>query len=259
MTPTKYLLPWLSAAFLAGAGTGWVGSRMADQTAPATTPDERAAGVQAAPEAPRQIAQQQPERRSRDSSLDWFASELETAPANTDSPVSTETPPPPPPPDANPGDRPSWGREAWTNREAWMEQRRIERQARIESMRSNLVKQAGLDEQQAVRFDVLVTAMNMRLYDQARIWREALEDGTLSRPEVRARAMKEIGTAVSLTYDELDRNMPENWRAETTNNAVNLWTFIDPDIWREMRPLMGGRGRPPGAAPGGGPGGGPGR
>ncbi len=141
------------------------------------------------------------------------------------------------------GDTP-WGRDAWTNREAWLEQRRAEREERVNRMRSNLIEKAKLSEDQTVRFDVLVTSMNLRLQQQTQLWQEALESGLMSRAEIRARAMKEVGTAVSLTYDELDRNLPAEWRSDITNESVNLWTFIDPDIWRAMRPLMGGRGRP---------------
>lgn len=137
-----------------------------------------------------------------------------------------------------------WGRDMWTNREAWIAQRLAEREERITRMRSNLVEQAKLNEQQQVRFEVLIAAMNLRLKEQAALWREAIESGAMSRPEARARAMKEIGSAIALTYDELDRNMPANWRTATTNESINLWTFIDPALWREMRPLMG-RGRPP--------------
>lgn len=193
-----------------------------------------------------------PERRretraTRDFSPEMF--EMMSGPSAATEPPREARPPAEPPPTNAPRENRDreefpWGREMWTNREAWIAQRLAEREERIERMRSNLVEQAKLNEQQEVRFEVLIAAMNLRLREQAALWREAIESGAMSRPEARARAMKEIGSAISLTYDELDRNMPPNWRTATTNESINLWTFIDPELWRDMRPLMG-RGRPP--------------
>lgn len=153
---------------------------------------------------------------------------------------------------------PPWVRGDWTNREAWMAQRAEEMRQRAAVQRSNFVAEAKLSEDEATRFDVLVAAMNIRLEQKVAEWRAILEDGAIPRPESRARAMKEISEILVMTYDELDRNMPEGWRDEAGTN-FNLNTFVDPELWREMRPLMRGgfRGGPP---PGGGgfPGG-PGR
>lgn len=151
--------------------------------------------------------------------------------------------------------RQNWTPEMWaSNRAAWVERARAERLARMETMRSNLVEQAKLTTNQAVRFDVIVSAMNLRLQQQAETFQKALENGTMTRPEVRARAMKEIGTVMALTYDELDRNMPTRWRAETESDALNLWTFIDSEVWRELRPAMRGHmGRGPAAFRGSSP------
>lgn len=152
---------------------------------------------------------------------------------------------------------PPWARGDWTNREAWIAQRAEEMRARASEQRSNFVAQAALSEEQSTRFDVLVEAMNMRLEDKVREWSALMEEGVLPRPESRARAMNEISEILVMTYDELDRNMPEGWRdGAGTNFSLN--TFIDPDLVREMRPLMRGgfRGGPP---PGGGMPPGPGR
>lgn len=132
----------------------------------------------------------------------------------------------------------------WTRgeeyREAWIARRMAERAQRAERMRSNLFERAKLDERQATRFDVLVAAMNLRLRQAATQLRQAVESGEISRGEARARAMKEIGAAVALTYDELDRNMPANWRTATTNDPIDLWSFIDPQLWQEFRGVRGG-------------------
>lgn len=153
------------------------------------------------------------------------------------------------------GGRPTWWNdregpvppvELRTNREAmqaWMAEQRVE-QAR--QARTNFLAQARLSEPETIRFDVLMAALNMRLRERTAVWREALDQGSLSRAEVRARAMAEISQSVVLTYDELDRNMPEGWRTAAGTN-FNLMTFVEPEVWRELRPLMRGgfRGGPP--------------
>ena len=242
MMNSKYALVVAGLIFAAGLVSGMFAQRM---LAPEPAPEQSAAPAATPPgETLGQMEQRRPrtERPPRDETFDWM--EPAPAPAVAPEPREESASPDRAMRDERDGGTPPWGRVAWTSREAWIEQRRLEQQARMQSIRSNLVEKAKLDEQQAVRFDVLVTAMNMRLLEQTKLWQQALEDGALTRPEVRARAMKEIGTVLSMTYDELDRNMPPEWRTETTNEAVNLWTFIEPEIWTEMRPLMG-RGRPP--------------
>lgn len=167
---------------------------------------------------------------------------------------AADTPIPRPPPEFTrswpSNDGPPWARGDWTNREAWMARRAEEMKERAAEQRSNFVAEAKLDEDQATRFDVLVAAMNMRLEGKIREWSALMQDGTLPRPETRARAMKEISEIMVMTYDELDRNMPEGWRDSAGTN-FNLNTFVDPELWRDMRPLLRGgfRGGPP---PGGG-------
>ena len=129
--------------------------------------------------------------------------------------------------------------EVRTNREAmmnWMDQRRRERATEL---RTNFVAHAKLSEPETVRFDVLMTALNLRLKEQSSKWQQAMESETMTRAEVRARAMAEISDAMVMTYDELDRNMPAGWRDSAGTN-FNLMTFIEPEVWRELRPVMRG-------------------
>jgi hypothetical protein len=129
--------------------------------------------------------------------------------------------------------------EVRTNREAmmnWMDQRRRER---ANELRTNFVAQAELSDPETVRFDVLMASLNMRLKEQSEKWREAMESETMTRAEVRARAMAEISDAMVVTYDELDRNMPAGWRDAAGTN-FNLMTFVEPEVWRELRPVMRG-------------------
>lgn len=154
------------------------------------------------------------------------------------------------------GGRPPWmdGRDGFgpppeirTNREAMMAWMAEQRRERARQERTNFVAQAELKEEEAVRFDVLMASLNMRLKQQSEKWRESLDSGLVSRAEIRARAMSEISSALVLTYDELDRNMPDGWR-EVAGQDFNLMTFIEPEVWQELRPIMRGgfrRGGPP--------------
>lgn len=154
------------------------------------------------------------------------------------------------------GGRPPWmdGRDGFgpppeirTNREAMMAWMAEQRRERARQERTNFVAQAELKEEETVRFDVLMASLNMRLKQQSEKWRESLDSGLVSRAEIRARAMSEISSALVLTYDELDRNMPDGWR-EVAGQDFNLMTFIEPEVWQELRPIMRGgfrRGGPP--------------
>lgn len=155
------------------------------------------------------------------------------------------------------GARPPWweGREGLgpppeirTNREAMMAWMAEARRERARQERTNFVERAELKPEETVRFDVLMASLNLRLQQQSQKWREALDGGAVSRAEIRARAMGEISSALVLTYDELDRSMPTGWR-EVAGPDFNLMTFIEPEVWQDMRPIMRGGfrgGGPPG-------------
>jgi hypothetical protein len=136
--------------------------------------------------------------------------------------------------------RPNWSRRDATpeERQAWQERMATQMQARAERQRSNFFERAKLDESQTARFDVLVTAMNMRLHDRLQEWKSFAEQTDMPRPELRARVMKDINSVFVLTYDELDRAMPKGWR-EVSDEDFNLYTFTDPTLWRELRPFIG--------------------
>ena len=126
---------------------------------------------------------------------------------------------------------------------------------RAERQRTNFIARAKLDESQATRFDVLVSSMNVRLGERLQEWNTYLSNNVLPRAEARARVMKDISAVMVLTYDEMDRNMPPGWRDEA-GPEFSLPAFIDPEIARGMRPIVG-RGFGGGGRGFGGPGPGP--
>ena len=229
--------------FLAGLGLGVV---LTTLSSPAPTPEQ-----------PAMTVAESPPQTSAHRDIEPLFGEMESPRSE---PAPSRMPRPEAPPEDGPEER---GRPPWmdwmgsngppaeirTNREAmraWMAERQ---QERATTLRTNFAAKAKLADEEVVRFDVLMAAMNMRLKEKTVQWREALDSGAMTRPEVRARAMNEISQAMVLTYDEMDRSMPTGWR-EVAGEDFNLMTFVDPTTMHELRPLMRGGFR------GGGPGGG---
>lgn len=119
--------------------------------------------------------------------------------------------------------------------------------------RTSFISNAALDAEQATRFDVLTTAMNLRLASKLDPLVEQYANGWRPTPEDRTRIALDVSSILVGTYDELDRNMPDNWRDATTNSSLSLTQFVDP----KYMPFMRGIGGRPGGFGGGPPGGQP--
>ncbi len=142
----------------------------------------------------------------------------ETAPA----------PPRPEPPPREPGDMQA-------DIDAAIEVFRV----RAEASRNAFVANAELSRQQAADFDVLVAAMNVRLAQKIEDWARRLQTADdLSMPETGARMINDLSSALVVTYDELDRKMPSDWRQNPSGAAsgFDLADFIDPSV---ALPLVG--------------------
>ena len=105
---------------------------------------------------------------------------------------------------------------------------KIERAAELWTVRSQLARDAFLanisaTEEQAGRFDVLVEAMNIRLEHAIEKWAGILKEGSMSGREAGVRMMNEITNTLVLSYDEMNRAMPNGW-----SNAAGInFQFID--------------------------------
>ena len=106
---------------------------------------------------------------------------------------------------------------------------------RSELARNSFLTNTGVDEDQALRFDVLVEAMNLRLETSIAEWADLLVTEQVAPPEAAVRMMYDITGAIALTYDEMDRSMPATWR-EDAGEKFQLFDFIDP---RVATPLIG--------------------
>ncbi len=121
--------------------------------------------------------------------------------------------------------------------------------------RTTFITNAALDADQATRFDVLTAAMNLRLAAKLDPLVEQYQKGWRPNPEDRTRIALDVSSVLVGTYDEMDRNMPENWRDTTTNSGgMSLTQFVDPKYMPFMRGIGGIGGRPGGwGVPQGGP------
>jgi hypothetical protein len=112
---------------------------------------------------------------------------------------------------------------------------RINEAAELWRMRSDIarntfISNTDLDEDQAAQFDVLVAAMNMRLQERIESWAEHLQQSEETiDAETGMRVIGDLTDAMVMTYDEMDRVLPEGWR-EASGGSVDLTDFIDPTV-----------------------------
>jgi hypothetical protein len=125
-------------------------------------------------------------------------------------------------------------------------------QLRREIARKNFVERAALNESQTTAMDVVIEAMNIRLGESIDRWAAAIQKADEITPETGVRMMNELSSALVLTYDELDRKLPETWR-EKAGPKFELVQFVDPEVLtplQDLGPIMQRAGDAPGAPTG---------
>ena len=100
---------------------------------------------------------------------------------------------------------------------------------RVALARNSFIQNTHLNEEQKMRFDVLMEAMNLRLASTIENWVRQLGPEPELGPEVGLRMLHELSGAMVVTYDELDRNLPSGWR-DQAGDKFELMNFIDPDV-----------------------------
>jgi hypothetical protein len=100
---------------------------------------------------------------------------------------------------------------------------------RVDLARSVYLSNVKPDEKQTERFDVIMEAMNLRLGDSIGKWVDEFKEQGEIKPEGGLRMMNELSGIVVLTYDELDRSMPTNWRTNA-GDGFQVFDFIDPEV-----------------------------
>ncbi len=103
-------------------------------------------------------------------------------------------------------------------------------QLRSDIARSTFISNAGLKPPEAAQFDVLVEAMNMRLRERLGTWAEQIKAEDLEMTEENGvRMMNDLSDVMVLTYDEMNRTMPEDWR-QKAGGEFSLTDMIDPSV-----------------------------
>ena len=112
-------------------------------------------------------------------------------------------------------------------------------QVRVDIARSTFVANARLNDSQAVKFDTLLDAMNVRIGTKIDTFAAEIEDAESVQPEAGIRLVNDVTEAMVLTYDEMDNSMPKEWRRRA-GEKFNMANFIDPEV---ARPLVGLEGK----------------
>lgn len=174
------------------------------------------------------------------------------------------------PPDGGPGGtnenrRTPWperGTAEWSNRVAQFradmsnrfERFRADWTNRAATDRTNFIAKTGLNQDQAVRFDVLMTAMNVRLGAVLDPLVAQAQSGQFPHlnTEARVRLASEVSSALVNTYDEMNRAMPSDWSSNASSNHIRLTSFVQPEYLPFVdRVTSSGHGGPPGGGWGG--------
>lgn len=143
-------------------------------------------------------------------------------------PAAVATQEPAPPAATQRWDRASLSNQVERAKEAWS--------MRAAIARRNFIAENKLDDRQTLEFDALVESMNLRLGASIDKWTATIADEKTLRPETGLRMMTELGTALVLTYDELDRRLPPEWRQNTGPN-FELVNFVDPEVLTPLQDL----------------------
>lgn len=109
---------------------------------------------------------------------------------------------------------------------------------RATSARTAFIAAGASTNDDAVHFDVLVVAMNIRLAEKLDPVMQRYQEGWRPSVEERARILTDVGTIIVGAYDEIDRAMPEGWREAATNDNLNLTHLVNPQYLPLMRGFL---------------------
>lgn len=126
-----------------------------------------------------------------------------------------------------------------------LEEARAAWAVRVDIARNTFVARTGLRDEDLKRFDVVVAAMNLRLQAAFERLAQAVAAGEEVTPERALRIVHDLTGILTLTYDELDRQLPSTWRA-AAGDDFDLTDFIDPSVAQPLvavEPLLGNRPR----------------
>jgi hypothetical protein len=125
------------------------------------------------------------------------------------------------PPFGRPGDRESLRERIKEAADLW--------RVRSDLARNSFIQNTKLTAEQAQRFATLTEAMNIRIGHEIDQFAAQVKEGGRLSPESGARLFNSLSGAFVLTYDEMDRSMPEGWR-ESSGKDFDLVDFVDPEV-----------------------------
>ena len=95
--------------------------------------------------------------------------------------------------------------------------------------RNTFLSNMNASPDDAIQFDVVMGAMNLRLSNSIITWVDMAKERDDFTTESGLRMMNELSTVLVTAYDELDRTMPADWRAMSGTN-FEVMTFINPAV-----------------------------
>ena len=110
--------------------------------------------------------------------------------------------------------------------------------ARVGIARSTFVSNAGLSQKETEHFDVLVDAMNVRLAHSIEQFAAHVADGGEVGEVEGIKLLRDMTSAMAMTYDEMDASLPEAWQKDGGKD-FSLTDFIDPAVALPLTELDG--------------------
>jgi len=104
---------------------------------------------------------------------------------------------------------------------------------RSDIARSTLLANLELTPEQALQFDVLVRAMNLRIGNTLQTLADNLKTNQDLNTESAIRVANDVTGAVIVGYKDLDRTLPDGWR-QKAGKEFTLTDFVDPNVARPL-------------------------
>jgi len=101
--------------------------------------------------------------------------------------------------------------------------------ARSDLARNSFVSNVATSSDQAAQFEVAMAAMNLRLSNSIRTWVDYVKQQKDVTPETGIRMMNDLSSTLVLTYNDLDRALPADWR-QKAGPKFQVFDFINPDV-----------------------------
>lgn len=125
---------------------------------------------------------------------------------------------------------------------------RIQTAAELWKVRRDLARNSFMSRvkptpEAAARVDVIMQAMNVRLEESVSRWVEYIKEAEDLSPEDGVRIMNELSGIVVMTYDDLDRTLPEAWR-DQAGEKFQVFDFINPEVVLPLADVEGILNRP---------------